>query len=102
METVTHLIVLYWCDRADRSRLHATPPIDNKSHGVFATRSPNRPNPIALDIARLVERKENKLIVSGMDALDGSPILDLKPYSPEIDCILDARVGWREKIKEKE
>ncbi len=97
VETVTHLIVLYWCHRADRKLLQAHTPWDDKPHGVFATRSPNRPNPVAFCIAELVARKGNILIVKGLDALDRSPLLDLKPYSSAIDAIKGTRMGWLEK-----
>ncbi len=100
VEGATHLIVLYWGDKSDRSTLQTNTPFDNKPHGVFATRSPNRPNPIAFNIAKLIERKGNKLIVSGMDAFDGSPLLDLKPYSSDIDSIPEAKLGWKEKLEE--
>ena len=72
----------------------ALPPHEKNEHGVFATRSPNRPNPIALDIVELLQIKDNKLIVRGMDALDGSLLLDIKPYSAKIDSIPDAKIGW--------
>jgi len=83
------LIVLYWLDRADRTVLKAIPPHDpcHQEHGVFATRSPNRPNPIGICVVKLLYRDRNKLIVRGIDALDGTPVLDIKPYSAGIDCI---------------
>ncbi len=96
IETASHLIVLYWLDQADRERLVAKTPWGDEPHGVFATRSPGRPNPIAFDIADLVELKENILYVRGMDALDGSPLIDIKPYSPKTDSIPEARLGWLE------
>ena len=73
----------------------ATPPHDGKEHGVFATRSPSRPNPLALDIVELLEVKENRLRVMGMDALDGSILLDIKPYSAGIDSFPQARIAWQ-------
>ena len=101
METASHLIILYWCDRADRETLVVNTPWDDKPHGVFATRSPARPNPIAFDIVDLVSRKENKLIVKGMDALDNSPVIDIKPYDSRIDSIADAKVGWFDSLQRK-
>lgn len=97
VETISHLIILYWCHRADRNALQAHTPWDDKPHGIFATRSPNRPNPIAFCIAELVERKNNVLIVKGLDALDQTPLLDIKPYSSEIDAVMEARMGWLER-----
>lgn len=82
-----HLIVLYWLDRADRSMLMAVPPHSKKEHGVFATRSPNRPNPIGFAVIDVLSIDGLRLIVRGLDAFDGTPVLDIKHYSPEIDCI---------------
>ena len=83
----SHLIVLSWFDRADRSALRATPPHENIEHGVFATRSPNRPNPVAFSVVDLLARDGDVLRVRGLDALDGTPVVDIKPYSPDIDCV---------------
>jgi tRNA (adenine37-N6)-methyltransferase len=82
-----HLIVLYWLDRSSRDTLKATPPGTGTEHGVFATRSPDRPNPIGFAVADLVRRDGSRLVVRGLDALDGTPFLDLKPYSAATDCI---------------
>jgi formylmethanofuran dehydrogenase subunit E len=82
-----HLIILYWLDRADRRKLTAIPPHAKKEHGVFATRSPNRPNPIGLAVTDLLGIDGTRLMVRGLDALDGTPVLDIKPYSAEIDCV---------------
>jgi tRNA-Thr(GGU) m(6)t(6)A37 methyltransferase TsaA len=87
VETRSHLIVLSWFDRADRSLLRATPPHTQIEHGVFATRSPDRPNPVAFSVVDLLGREKNVLRVRGLDALDGTPVVDIKPYSPEIDCV---------------
>jgi formylmethanofuran dehydrogenase subunit E len=82
-----HLIILYWLDRADRNILTAIPPHANKEHGVFATRSPDRPNPIGLAVTDLLSIDGTRLMVRGLDALDGTPVLDIKPYSAEIDYV---------------
>jgi len=82
-----HLIILYWLDRADRRTLTAIPPHSEKEHGVFATRSPNRPNPIGFAVIDILSIDGTRLIVRGLDAFDGTPVLDIKPYSPEIDCV---------------
>jgi len=68
-------------------------PIDNKVHGVFATRSPRRPNPIALTVVELLRREANTLLVRGLDMLDGTPILDIKPYLSSIP-MEKLRRGW--------
>lgn len=87
IEKKSHLIVLSWFDRADRSALRARPPHEKVEHGVFATRSPNRPNPVALSVVDLLSRDGNVLRIRGLDALDGTPVVDIKPYSPDIDCV---------------
>ncbi|WP_088553879.1 tRNA (N6-threonylcarbamoyladenosine(37)-N6)-methyltransferase TrmO [Calderihabitans maritimus] len=99
IEDASHLIVLYWCDKADRETLITNTPWDDEPHGVFVTRSPNRPNPIAFDIVDLVSQQGNKLIVRGMDALDNSPLLDIKPYNSQTDAISGAKITWFEKAK---
>jgi len=87
VERRSHLIVLSWFDRADRTLLRATPSHRTVEHGVFATRSPDRPNPVAFSVVDLLGRDGNILRVRGLDALDGTPVVDIKPYSPEIDCV---------------
>ncbi|MFA5295607.1 MAG: tRNA (N6-threonylcarbamoyladenosine(37)-N6)-methyltransferase TrmO [Methanoregulaceae archaeon] len=82
-----HLFVLCWFDRADRGTLRMFPPHNPVEHGVFATRSPDRPNPVALSIVDLIEVEDGVLRVRGLDALDGTPVIDIKPYSPEIDAL---------------
>jgi tRNA (adenine37-N6)-methyltransferase len=86
MEGRKHLWVLCWFDRADRSVLRATPPGSSHEKGVFAIRSPDRPNPVSLCMIDLIEVKDGVLKVSGLDAFDGTPVIDIKVYSPEIDC----------------
>jgi tRNA-Thr(GGU) m(6)t(6)A37 methyltransferase TsaA len=81
IEGFSHLFVIWAFDRADGYDLIAHPPTDEKRpHGVFSTRSPRRPNPIALTVVELLGRDENSLHVRGVDMLDGTPILDIKPY----------------------
>jgi len=87
VEKKSHLIILSWFDRADRTMLRATPPHEKIEHGVFATRSPNRPNPIAVSVVDLLKREGNILFVRGLDALDGTPVVDIKPYAADIDCV---------------
>ncbi len=81
------IVVLCWMDRADRGRLkvHPRDQEDRPERGVFSTRSPNRPNPITLHTVELLEVRGNVLRVRGMDAIDGTPVLDIKPHSPELD-----------------
>ncbi|HDR74018.1 MAG TPA: tRNA (N6-threonylcarbamoyladenosine(37)-N6)-methyltransferase TrmO [Methanoculleus sp.] len=86
IEEKNHLFVLCWFDRADRTLLRATPPHNPVEHGVFATRSPNRPNPISLSLVDVIDIQGGRIRVRGLDALDATPVLDIKPFSPEIDC----------------
>jgi len=81
------IVVLCWMDRADRGRLKVHPrgQEDMPERGVFSTRSPHRPNPITLHTVELLEIRGNVLRVRGMDAIDGTPVLDIKPHSPELD-----------------
>lgn len=80
IEGFSHLFVVWVFDRSEGSSLVATPPSDNRPHGVFATRSPRRPNPIGLTVVELLGREGPVLRVRGVDMLDGTPILDIKPY----------------------
>jgi tRNA-Thr(GGU) m(6)t(6)A37 methyltransferase TsaA len=80
IEGFSHLFVIWIFDRSEGYDLLATPPTDTRPHGVFATRSPRRPNPIGLTVVRLLGREGRRLQVQGVDMLDGTPILDLKPY----------------------
>ena len=97
IDQCSHLILLYWLDRADDHVLQTRTPYGTDVHGVFATRSPNRPNPIGFHVTELIERKGNVLRVKGIDALDKTPLIDIKPYSSGIDAIGDAKIGWFEK-----
>jgi len=80
IEGFSHLFVIWVFDRSKSVELLGTPPTDDRPHGVFATRSPYRPNPIGLTVVRLLRRDGNRLHVRGLDMLDGTPILDVKPY----------------------
>lgn len=101
----SHLFVLWVFDRSQGCELVGTPPCDTRAHGVFASRSPYRPNPIGLTVVRLLGRKGRHLRVRGVDMLDGTPILDIKPY---LSSVPDGQLqrGWleeaearREKVK---
>lgn len=96
LEGCSHVILLYWLDGADRSRLIQTPASDDRPHGVFALRTPNRPNPIGLSVADLVDVTDSHLVVRHLDAVDGTPLLDIKPYFASVDSKPDARVAWWE------
>ena len=94
LETCSHLFVLYWMDRARRDLVLQVPRDYREPRGTFALRSPVRPNPIAASVVRLIERKRRVLLVAGLDCLDGTPLLDLKPYFASTDAVPDAVVGW--------
>ncbi len=93
IEGFSHLIVLWAFDRSEGFDLVFTPPADDRPHGVFATRSPRRPNPIALTTVELIARDGASLRVRGVDMLDGTPILDIKPYLSSIPADR-LRRGW--------
>jgi tRNA-Thr(GGU) m(6)t(6)A37 methyltransferase TsaA len=87
-----HLWVLCWFDRADRTVLRAVPPGSVAEKGVFAIRSPDRPNPVSLCMVDLLGVNGNILSVRGLDALDGTPVVDIKMYAPGVDCIRSDQV----------
>ena len=94
LETSSHIIVLDWMDRAPRNLVLQTPRHYGETRGVFALRSPARPNPIALSVVELIAIDGPRLQVRGLDCLDGTPLLDLKPYFASTDARPLAEVGW--------
>jgi tRNA-Thr(GGU) m(6)t(6)A37 methyltransferase TsaA len=94
LETASHVIVLYWMDQARRDLVVQSPRHYTERNGTFALRSPARPNPIALSVARLERVEGNKLFVVGLDCLDDTPLLDIKPYFASTDSVPGAHVGW--------
>ena len=101
IEGFSHLIVLWEFDRSQGFELLGTPPSDNRPHGVFATRSPRRPNPIGLTIIELQRREGAALHVRGVDMLDGTPILDIKPYLSGVPAE-SLRRGWLAEAEERQ
>jgi len=101
IEGFSHLFVLWVFDRAEGFELVGRPPIDDQPHGVFATRSPRRPNPIGLTVVELLRRDGRFLHVRGVDMLDGTPILDLKPYLSSI-AAEQLRRGWIAKAEARQ
>ncbi len=93
IEGFSHLFVIWVFDRAEGFSLVGTPPTDDRPHGVFATRSPRRPNPIGLTVVELLGRDGRRLRVRGLDMLDGTPVLDLKPYLSSVPADR-LRRGW--------
>lgn len=99
VEASRYLILLYWGHLADRSVLQTVTPWGPEVRGVFACRSPSRPNPVEFCVVELLRREGNRLVVRGLDAVDGSAVVDIKPYSARIDCVPDAVIGWFEEKK---
>ena len=93
IEGFSHLFVIWAFDRSEGFELLASPPSDNRSHGVFATRSPRRPNPIGLTVVELLRREGPRLHVRGIDMLDGTPVFDIKPCLSSIPAE-QLRRGW--------
>ena len=96
-ESCSHLVVLYWMDLSPRTLVLQVPAHYGAQHGTFALRSPARPNPIAMSVVKLLKIDGNKLSVVGLDCLDGTPLLDIKPYFASTDCVPEAVVGWHKK-----
>lgn len=94
----SHLFVIWVFDRSEGFELVSTPPTDTRPHGVFATRTPFRPNPIALTVVELLRREGNRLHVRGVDMLDGTPILDIKPYLSGVPSE-KLRRGWFDEVE---
>jgi tRNA (adenine37-N6)-methyltransferase len=96
IEGHSHIFLIYAFHESSGYSLLVKPFLDDRLHGLFATRYPYRPNPIGLSIVRLLEKEDNVLRIEGVDMLDGTPLLDIKPYVPEFDLRTDTRVGWYE------
>jgi tRNA-Thr(GGU) m(6)t(6)A37 methyltransferase TsaA len=100
IEGFSHLYVIWVFDRAGDSELTAYPPSDDRPHGVFATRSPQRPNPIGLTVVELLGRTGTILRVRGLDMLDGTPVLDIKPYLSNVPPE-NLRRGWLDEVERR-
>jgi tRNA-Thr(GGU) m(6)t(6)A37 methyltransferase TsaA len=94
LEGFSHIILLYHFHQVSETKLIVTPFLDTQEHGIFATRAPSRPNPVGLSILKLLERKANLLEVENLDIVDGTPVLDIKPYVAEFDSPNADRFGW--------
>jgi tRNA-Thr(GGU) m(6)t(6)A37 methyltransferase TsaA len=99
IESCSHLVVLYWMDKSRRDIVLQVPRHYGEQRGTFSLRSPARPNPIAMSVVRLLKVEGNRLSVVGLDCLDGTPLLDLKPYFASTDAVPDAVVGWHKARK---
>jgi len=96
IEGFSHIILIYHFHLSKRYSLRVKPYLDDKSHGVFATRAPARPNPIGLSIVRLLKIEGAKLHIRDVDIVDGTPLLDIKPYVPEFGIRGAVKIGWLE------
>ena len=96
LDGFSRIILLYAFHACDSFQLTVTPFLDMAAHGIFATRAPCRPNAIGISIVRLIGRNGGTLAVEDIDVLDGTPLLDIKPYVPAFDCYPDAKAGWLE------
>jgi tRNA-Thr(GGU) m(6)t(6)A37 methyltransferase TsaA len=99
VETCSHLLVLYWMDKSRRDLVLQVPRHYGEARGTFALRSPARPNPIAMSVVTLLQVCDHRLSVVGLDCLDGTPLIDIKPYFASTDSVPDASVGWHEARK---
>jgi len=94
IEGFSHLILIYRFHKSTGFKLLVKPFLDNKLRGLFATRAPRRPNQIGISVVKLLSRKDNILTVKGIDALDKTPLLDIKPYVPEFSTTTKVKIGW--------
>lgn len=94
IEGFSHIILLYHFHLSVGYSLEVTPFLDDQVHGVFATRAPKRPNPIGISIVRLTAIEGNTLLIEDVDVVDGTPLLDIKPYVPEFDTRCAEKIGW--------
>ena len=101
IEEFSHIILLYAFHRSDGYKLQVKPFLEDVVHGVFAVRAPKRPNPIGFSVVKLLRVEKNILHIENIDILNGTPLLDIKPYVPGFDCYIEASSGWVGKHKEK-
>lgn len=99
LDGFSHIILLYHFHKIHGFSLHVIPFLDSKQRGVFSTRAPKRPNPIGLSVVQLDKIQNGVLYIQNVDILDGTPLLDIKPYVPEFDTQVNVKTGWLEKVK---
>lgn len=96
LEGFSHIMLLYHFHLSDGYSLEVRPFLDEEPHGLFATRAPRRPNPIGISVVRLLEIKGNMLVIEDVDMVDGTPLLDIKPYVPAFEHRENVKAGWLE------
>jgi len=101
LEGFSHIILIYFFHKSHGFELKVTPFLGNKRHGVFSTRAPKRPNSIGISVVHLLNVEENILTIENVDILDGTPLLDIKPYISEFDVHKIEKSGWFEKNSDK-
>ncbi|WP_372950618.1 tRNA (N6-threonylcarbamoyladenosine(37)-N6)-methyltransferase TrmO [Mariniphaga sp.] len=94
LDGFSHVILIYHFDKSDGFDLQVTPFLDDKAHGVFSTRAPKRPNPIGISVVKLKRISDNILEIENVDMLDGTPLLDIKPFIPAFDVYEVEKTGW--------
>jgi len=94
VEGFSHLILIYHCHLAQDYSLLVKPFLDESLHGVFSTRAPSRPNPVGVSVVRLTKKEENMLHIKDVDIIDGTPLLDIKPFVPHFDQRKTEKIGW--------
>ncbi|MDP3564058.1 MAG: tRNA (N6-threonylcarbamoyladenosine(37)-N6)-methyltransferase TrmO [Methanoregula sp.] len=97
----SRIILIYHLHRSQGHSLEVIPFLDTVPHGIFATRAPRRPNAIGLSIVRLISVNDCELVIEDVDVVDGTPLLDIKPYVPEFDCFPDEKSGWFSGCRER-
>ncbi len=102
LEGFSHVVLIYIFHRSQGFNLRVTPFLDTEKRGLFATRAPRRPNPIGLSVVRLIGIEDSRLLIEDLDILDGTPLLDIKPYVPEFDHRTDVREGWLAGVKHRD
>ncbi len=101
VEGFSHIYLVYHMHKAGPTRLTVKPFLQDVERGVFATRAPCRPNPIGLSVVKLLRREGYILYLDAVDVLDGTPLLDIKPYTARFDCIQTTRNGWQDEVDEQ-
>lgn len=102
LDGFSHVILLCHLHRARPHELQVVPFLDDEPRGLFSTRAPSRPNPIGLSVVRLLGIEGNRLSVADLDLLDGTPLLDIKPYVGEFDVRTETRFGWLQRARERD